>query len=217
MKTTFNWVSTILIIVLFTNCASNGKPDNFDYGSVNANVYTNDFFKCKIKLPKDWVIQSKEQTERLADMGKEIVAGEDKKLQSVIKAYEINSANLLAVFQYELGSAVEYNPNIMIVAENVTNAPGIKNGSDYLFQSSRLLKQSQFQYDYISEKFESEMINGTEFYKMDTRMNYMGLEIKQIYYSTITSGFSFNVIVSYINDDQKKILLESINSMIFEK
>lgn len=217
MKKTLNWIVTILIIVLFSNCASNGKPDNFDYGSVTDNVYTNDFFKCKIKLPENWIIQSKEQTERLADMGKDLVAGEDKKLETVIKASEINTANLLAVFQYELGSAVEYNPNIMIVAENVTNAPGIKKGSDYLFQSRRLLNQSQFQYDYLSEDFEDEMINGTEFFKMDAHMNYMGLEIKQIYYSTIMSGFSFNVIVSYVNDDQKKVLLESINSMTFEK
>jgi hypothetical protein len=204
MKKTFNWIGTILIIVLFTNCASNGKPENFDYGSVNDNVYTNDFFKCNIKLPEDWIVQSKEQTERLADMGKDLVAGDDKKLESVIKASEINTANLLAVFQHELGSAVDYNPNIMIVAENVTNAPGIKNGSDYLFQSRRFLKQSQLQYDYLSEEFESETINGTEFHVMDAHMNYMGLDIKQIYYSTITSGFSFNVIVSYINDDQKK-------------
>jgi hypothetical protein len=150
-------------------------------------------------------------------MGKDLVAGEDKNLESVIKASEINSANLLAVFQYELGSAVEYNPNIMIVAENVTNAPGIKNGSDYLFQSRRFLKQSQIQYDYLSEEFDNEMINGTEFYKMDAHMNYMGLEIKQVYYSTITSGFSFIVIVSYVNDDQKKVLLETINSMTFDK
>lgn len=170
-----------------------------------------------MKLPDNWVIQSKEQTERIADVGKNLVAGEDKKLKAIMKASDINSANLLAVFQYELGSAVEYNPNIMIVAENIMNTPGIKNGSDYLFQSRRLLKQSQFQYDYLSEEFEKESINGSDFYKMYAHMYYMGLEIKQIYYSTISKGFSFNVIVSYINDDQKKTLLESINSMTFRK
>lgn len=214
---TLNWIGTILIIVLFYNCASNGKPDNFDYGSVTDNVYSNQFFKCNIKLPENWIIQSKEQTERLADMGKDLVVGENRKLESVIKASEINIANLLTVFQYELGSAVEYNPNITIVAENVTNASGIKKGSDYLFHSRRLLKQGQFQYDYLSEDFEDEMINGVEFYKMDAHMNYMGLEIKQIYYSTIKRGFSFVVIVSYVNNGQKKVLLESVNSLTFEE
>jgi hypothetical protein len=48
-------------------------------------------------------------------------------------------------------------------------------------------------------------------------LNYMGLEIKQIYYSTVLKGFSFNVIVSYISDEQKEILLKSINSMSFKK
>ncbi len=217
MKKTLNWIITFLMIILFSNCVSNKTPDNFDYGKVNDNIYTNDFFKCNIKLPEGWIVQSKEQTQRLANVGKEIVAGEDKKIESMIKASEINTANLLAVFQYELGSAVEYNPNIIIVAENIKNAPEIKNGSDYLFQSRQFLKQSQIQHDYLSEDFENEVINGTEFYKMDAHINYMGLKIKQIYYSTITNGFSFNVIISYKNDDQKKVLLESIKSITFEK
>jgi hypothetical protein len=217
MKKTNKWIAAILILVLFSNCASKGKPDNFVYGSVNDNIYSNEYFKCKMKLPENWIIQSQEQTEQIADMGKNLVAGDDKTLESALNASEINTANLLAVFQYEVGAAVEFNPNILIVAENVTNAPGIKNGSDYLFQSRRLLKQGQFQYDYLSEDFESEMINGTEFHKMDAHINYAGMEIKQVYYSTISNGFSFNVIVSYINDEQKKVLLESINSILFEK
>ena len=217
MKKISNWIGAILILSLFYSCASKSKPDTFDYGSVNDNVYKNSFFKCNITLPKDWVVQSKEQTELLANVGKNLVAGEDKKLESIIKASEVNTANLLSVFQYELGAAVKYNPNIMIIAENVKNVPGIKKGSDYLFQARNLMKQSQFQYDYLSEDFEEKTINSKKFYKMDAHMGYMGLEIKQIYFSTIINEFSFIVIVSYINDDQKKILLESINSLTFEK
>ena len=52
---------------------------------------------------------------------------------------------------------------------------------------------------------------------MDAHLNYMGLEIKQIYYSTVLKGFSFIVIISYISDEQKETLLNSINSMTFKK
>jgi len=217
MKIISNVVNATLLLILCANCTTNGKPENFDYGSVTDNIYSNKYFNCTIKLPNDWIVQSKAQTERIADLGKDLVAGDDKKMKAVIKASDVNTANLLAVFQHEVGAAVEYNPSIMIVAENIKNAPGIKSGSDYLYQSRRLLKQSQFQYDYLSEDFKSESINGTEFYKMDAYLNYMGLEIKQIYYSTITMGFSFNMIISYVNDEQKNILFESINSMKFEK
>lgn len=217
MKISIKTFGFILIIFMSSSYNSNSQPDNFDYGHVENGIYQNDYFYFNIKLPVDWVVQSKEQTDNIANTGKKLFAGDDENMKAVIKAYEINIANLLDVFQYELGSAVEYNPNIMIVAESVKNIPGIKNGSDYLFQARRMIQQGQFKYDYLSEKFDNETINETDFYKMDARLNYMGLEIKQMYYSTVLKGFSFNVIISYISDEQKEILLESVNSMVFKK
>lgn len=217
MQKTIQLIGSMLIMIFLSNCATDEMPENFDYGNVNGNIYTNDFFECTIHLPANWIVQSKEQLEHLANIGKELVVGDDEKLKSAVNASEVNTANLLAVFQYELGSAVEYNPNIMILAENVSKVPGIKTGSDYLFQSRRFLKQSQFQYDYLSEDFEKEMINGVEFYKMDAMMSFMGLEVNQMYYSTISKGFSFNVIVSFINDDQRKKLQESLGTIQFKK
>ncbi|MGB8490018.1 MAG: hypothetical protein WCE64_03085 [Bacteroidales bacterium] len=217
MKNSSKIIGLILIIILTSSRKSNSQPDNFDYGHVENGIYQNDYFDFNIKLPVNWVVQSKEQTENIANTGKKLVAGDDENMKAAIKASEINTANLLAVFQFELGSAVEYNPNIMIVAESVKYAPGIKNGSDYLFQARRMIEQGQFKYDYLSEKFENEKINEIEFYKMDAKLNYMGLNIKQVYYSTVLKGFSLNVIISYISDEQKETLLNSINSMKFKK
>ena len=103
----------------------------------------------------------------------------------------------------------------MIIAENIKNAPGIKNGSDYLFQAKRLIQQTQLKYEYLSEKFDLEKINEVEFYKMNTRVNYLDLDIKQEYYSTVLNGFSLNFIISYISDDQKEVLISSINLLTF--
>jgi len=224
MKISIKAFGLLLIIIALSGCNNNNNnnndnrlPDNFDYGHVENGVYQNEYFDFSMKLPDDWVVQSKEQTEYIANTGKKIAAGDDKNLQAVVKASDISSANLLAVFQYEVGSAVEYNPAILIVAENVKNAPGIKNGSDYLFQARRLLQQAHYKYDYLSEDFDKERINESDFYKMEARINTLGLEITQIYYSTVLKGFSFNVIISYISDEQKKILLESINTMKFKK
>ncbi len=216
MKIPITQALTVIIIISSTLTA-NSQSDNFDYGRVENGIYQNKYFDFSIKLPVDWVVQSREQTENLANAGKKLLAGDDENMKAVIKASEVNTANLLAVFQYQLGSAVAYNPNIMIVAENVKNYPGIKKGSDYLFQARRLLQQGNFKYDYLSEEFDNEKINTTDFYKMEAHLNYMGLEIKQIYYSTVLMGFSFNVIVSYVSDEQKKMLLESLNSMSFKK
>jgi hypothetical protein len=113
-------------------------------------------FECEITLPKDWIIQTKEQLENLAKTGKALIAGDDANMNAVVKASEVNVANLLAVYQFERGSAVEYNPSIMLVAENVKNFPGIKNGSDYLFQARKMLGQSQIKYDHLDEQFGKE-------------------------------------------------------------
>ena len=59
------------------------------------------------------------------------------------------------------------------------------------------------------------MISGTDFYTMQTEMNYPGVRIKQIYFSTIIKGFSFDVIISYVNDEQKMELLSLTNAMKF--
>jgi len=195
MKTRLNFIGLLFLTALITSCNSSGKPKNFDYGHIENNKYLNSFFGLELSLPNDWIVQSKEQTENLAKMGKDLVAGDDKNMKAVINAAEINSANLLAIFKHEVGTAVDYNPNFMLVAENLKNAPGIKNGSDYLFQSRQLLKHSQIQYDYIDENFKKEIINNQEFYLMNCSLNYMGLNINQRYYSTIQNGFCISAII----------------------
>jgi hypothetical protein len=216
MKVVFALLRSILVLTLITCCSSLPKSNDFDYGKVENNQYNNTFFAFKVKIPDNWVVQSKDQTDRLTDQGKELMAGNDKKLKAILDASEVNTANLLTVFKYEIGSAVDYNPSVAIIAENVKNYPGIKNGNDYLFQARRLLKQSQIQYDYIDEVFKTQNIGAKEFYMMNASINYMGILIKQIYYSTIIKKFSFSVIISYVTDEQKAELDKLLSSMEFD-
>jgi hypothetical protein len=211
-----NLLKTFLLAFIAIGCISNNRPKNFDYGHVENGKYVNSFFNFEIILPTNWIIQTKQQIEHLTNLGKDIIAGDDATMKTMVKASDINTAYLLMDYQYERGSAVEFNPNISLIAENIKDAPGIKTGSDYLFQTRKILGQSQFKYDYLDKEFEKEEINGTDFYKMNAEINTMGINVKQIYYSTVLNGFSFNVIISFINDQQKNDLLQSINSMKFK-
>ena len=76
---------------------------------------------------------------------------------------------------------------------------------------------SQLQYSYIDDVFEKELINNQEFYTMNCTIDYMGLNIKQIYYSTVIDRFCLSVLISYATDDQKRNLEKMISSMIFKK
>ena len=191
-------------------------PD-FDYGHVKNNVYTNTYFDMTMNVPKNWKVQDEEQVKYLMEKGKEVAAGDNENMKAAVEASTINSANLLTVYQFEMGSAVPFNPSLLVIAENVQFAPGVKNGSDYLYQARKMIEQSQVHYDYLDEEFKREVINGTEFYSMNAEISNGGTTIHQVYYSTVLKDFSFSLILSYANDDQKTELLSSLHSMKFKK
>ncbi len=210
-------IGLFVLAVIIASCNPGGQSKKFDYGHVEDNIYVNAFFGLEVLLPDAWVVQSKEQTENITNLGKDIIAGDDKNLKAVLDASEVNSANLLTVFKYEIGAAVDYNPSFMLVAENLNSAPGIKNGSDYLFQTKKLLQQSQMEFDHIDEQFAREVINNQEFDTMNCSISYMGFVIHQKYYTTIQNGFSLSVIVSFIDEEQRNDLEKVVNLMVFNK
>ena len=191
--------------------------ESFDYGKVENNVYSNKFFNFKMNVPEKWQIQSKQQTKEILKSGEKVVAGDDKTMQAVIEASKINTANLLVVFKHKVGAAVDYNPSFSVIAENLKAAPGVETGNDYLFHTKKLLKRSKVNFSYVSETFEKENVGGVDFYKMEVHVNYAGLTIKQIYYSTVIKRFALSVIISYINDKQKEKLNGVISSIKFSK
>jgi hypothetical protein len=212
-----NLLGFILLALLILCCNNKGLTQDFDYGQIENNKYYNSFFNFEMIIPTGWIVQSKEQTENLTKQGADLVAGDDKNMKSAIKASEINSASLLVIFKYEVGAAVEYNPSIMLISENLINAPGIKTGSDYLFHVRKMLKQSQVQYDYFDENFKKKTINGQDLFLMNASIEYMGLKIKQVYYSTIINGFSLGIIISFVGKEQQKEISKVINSIKFRK
>jgi hypothetical protein len=211
----------LLIIILLTSlligCNSPVKTKDFDYGRVENMKYSNSYFDFEMTLPDNWVVQSKEQIKKINKIGMDVVAGDDENMKFAMNASLINTANLLSASEYEYGAPVDFNPSIDIVVENIKNYPGLKTGSDYLYQMKKLLENSHLKQDYIDKEFGKEVIGGIEFFKMNAEMNYMQQNIKQIYYSAIVNRFSFTIVIIFINDQQKSELLGSINSIKFKK
>ncbi|NER14962.1 hypothetical protein GWK08_16010 [Leptobacterium flavescens] len=205
----------ILLCFCLSITLGHTQTEDFDYGSIENNIYSNDFFKLRLSLPENWVVQSKEQSEKLMELGKDLVAGDDQSLRRVIKASEVNSAQLLTVFKHELGAAVEYNPAFMLLAENIKHAPGVKSGKDYLFHSRNLLKRSQMQLEFVSDTFELVKIGGRDFYRMDIGIQAGGMIVKQSYFSTVINRFSLSFIYSYRTDEQKEELANVLQTLKF--
>lgn len=109
----------IFLSLFSTSCDNKTQPEEFDYGQIENNKYSNSFFNLEMTIPTGWIIQSKEQTENLDKDGKELFVGEDKNLKTAIKRSEGSSAVLVTVFQYEVGAAVDYNPSFSLISENL--------------------------------------------------------------------------------------------------
>ena len=204
-----------LIIAISTlSCTSQEKklPDNFDFGKTESDSYKNDFFEMEISFNPSWIIQDKQQMNNLLESGIEILTGDNENLKSVVKASMVKTAYLLTIFKYEVGSAVEFNPSFIVIAENTENYPGIKNGSDYLFHSKKFLEQSQMEY-YFEKDIFKKTIGKSIFHVLEAKLNYMNKTIIQEYITTITNGFSLSFVVSYTNKDERNELYSIIDKV----
>src|ERR1041385_3488753 len=94
------WLFFLLAIILLGCNNSNNIPENFDYGKVENGAYKNNFFDLELPIPAGWNVQSKEQNDKIGEEGRKIIGEHNKELSEKIKADEVNSATLLAVFKY---------------------------------------------------------------------------------------------------------------------
>ena len=209
----------LFIAVALTGC--NNKPiteeQGFEYGSVKDGRYTNKFFDIQMDVPKDWDVQSQAENDAIMEEGKNMVAGDNKNMKAALKASEINTAGLLTVFKDKPGTTATFNPSIMLVAENLKNAPGVKTGKEYLFHSRKLMLAGQMQYNHIDEDFAKREINGWEFYTMNVSANYSGVTVNQVYLATVKDGFALGLIYSYADEAQKAELEKLINTVDYYK
>lgn len=210
----FCFVLNILFFVRL-NSQQDSIIEKVDYGKVTKNIYENEYFKFKIKIPKDWFVQSKEQNDELRELSKKLILEENKNLSKYINASDIKTIYLLTVFQYEVGYPAEFNPSMLILAENLRSVPGIKNGKDYLFHAKKLIKYSQPNAIILTQEIEKIVIDNVDFYKLELSNKVLEMDIKQCFLTTVINGFSFNVIYTYSNKEEEEILLSSINTMLF--
>lgn len=189
------------------------EQEGFDYGTVANNKYTNKFFNIEMDVPAGWDVQDQEQRDAMMKEGQEIAAGDNEMMKAQIKASEINSANLLTVYQHKVGADVEYNPSFMLVAENLKKFPAIKTGDQYLDNAKQLLTSSAMKISKIDDTYTKRDINGIEFHAMNVVMDVNGIPVYQTYMATVKDGFALGFIYSY-GDESQKAQLEKVTKSI---
>ncbi|HWH69311.1 MAG TPA: hypothetical protein VNT26_07985 [Candidatus Sulfotelmatobacter sp.] len=205
----------LALAALMTGCGRN-SIDEVDFGGfTSGSVYTNRYFGLKVPIPSSWSIQDQEAQRRLIKTGGKLMAGDDKNLKAALKAAEMQTVPLFTVLQHPLGTPGAYNPNIVGVAEQVRQLPGIKKGSDYLYHAKKLMQSGQLEMS-IADEFHPRKIGGVDFDVMDMQMAIGGLRLKQKYHVAIVKGYALGMIISFSNDEQEAALEKILDGVRFD-
>ena len=208
----------LFIMVFMTFHAGCGKKasDEIDFGTVKKSVYHNDYFGLSMKIPEGWSVQNQETLQEMMNLSGDIVAGDDKVLNAALKASELQTVNLIGLFKHPLGAPVDYNPNILCLAERVRHMPGIKTGKDYHFHSKRLFQSTDIGITFPEEVY-TEQIGGVDFDVMTLTMPNLGQIVNQKQYATVMKGYALIIIASFSSGEEKAELDGVLESVRFRK
>ncbi|MCP4376405.1 MAG: hypothetical protein GY794_09555 [bacterium] len=160
-------------------------------------------------------MQDQEAQKRLMDAGADIVADDNNTRKVFTRIAELRTVNLLAVFKHPVGAAVEYNPGILCIAEQIRHMPGMTRGKDYHFHTKKFLQTGQLEVSFPKEIY-TEQVGGVSFDVMPMEISVAGVTVKQKQYAAIMKGYALLIIVSYAGDEGEKALADVMNTIVFE-
>jgi len=214
MKNTLKSSLIGFVLLCFLSCKQ-GVPENFDYGFIENNTYSNSFFDMSIDIPETWDIQTTSEMDAMAAQGKDMLAGDNKMKSQQIEAALINTANLLSAFKFDVGTLTdEYNININIIAENIANNLLVNDLDDYVAGLQESLRNAQFTANF-AESSSNQTIGGKTFRVQDVELILGDLIVNQRYYISEINGFCFCIVTSFINEEGEQELESVINTMKF--
>ena len=190
---------TISVILLLCFCA-NAQSD-LGYGIAQDGVYTNPGFAFTFKYPKDWVVHGEATNERIMELGKEKLA-ESGTSKATVEVAMKNTYQLLTVFRHPVGTpGITFNPAILVMAEKVTHAPGIKNGKDYLLNLRTPLMKAGHQV-LLKEPTEYHFA-GSQFFRDDYAVDYNGVHLVQTHFATLKNGYA--LVFIFTGENEKSV------------
>jgi len=109
---------------------------------------------------------------------------------------------LLTVFRHPIGTpGITSNPAILIIAEKVSHAPGIKTGKDYLLNVRELMKRTGAQI--LPAEPKEFTFAGRQFFRDDYGVEINGGKITQAYFAQVMKGYA--LVFIFMGPDQKTV------------
>lgn len=211
--------SVILIasyFLLVTSCKQfTGIPDDFDYGEVENNIYSNKYFGFNFPVKNGWEALEKDYMDSVRSEGVKEMTDGNTELEKTFEASQIKTANLISIIKIETDVFQPYSANLSLVAENLKLAIQIKDGKSYLETAKEFMLGSGIDIKFIGPITDYE-IAGKKFSTMEIVNNYAGMEVHQDFYAIIINGFGLSFIGSWINEDQREAIRNQLAQISFE-
>jgi TonB family protein len=187
-----------------------------DSGVVAENMYTSDFFGFSYLFPKGWSVQSEVTKKRLMEVGKAIITQGDPNKSAVMDVAEKHSYQLLTVFEHPVGTPVPFNPGLIVMAEDVSYAPGVKNGADYLLNLKMGLEKRHEELKILRAPTE-QSFGGKSFFRMDVAFSTStGATVLESYSSTVLKGNALTFIFFEERTERLQSLTDTLNTLEFK-
>lgn len=191
-----------------------GKDKEVSLGMTESGTYKNDYFGVSLNFPKEWVFQSADEMVETMEAGLEIVAGDNADKKKKLDLAKTKTLNLLMASKFSLDSG-EIGPSIVSVAEKLSMLQGIKDGKDYLEAYIKQAKASQLPYEFA--EITTVKVGGKDMDMLKGTIDNGDLGVvTQEYYSTLIEGYSFNFILTYVDDASKAETDKILESVSFK-
>ncbi len=201
---------SIAVITMACGTADRRSPTD---GTLTDTTYENTYFGFSLPLPAGWSVATPQAEDYFREVGQKAIAGDDPLLQASVEASVANTFQLLTVSEHPVGAAVAFNPMIVVMAESVSHAPGIKTGADYLFHLGNVLERSPIAYETIGEVSAIEL-GGRSFHRKDFGFSSLA-GVRQSYIFAREGEYVFGFVLSAQDQNELEGLLGLVSQIRF--
>lgn len=207
-----------LIVLIAVSFSVQAEMPNDPAATVNTggNTYENRFFGMSVTRPDGWYAQSVEEMLMTQQQGSKVLAGDNKNMQALLDAAKDSSLPLFGFYEYPPGTPGKINPNVLAVAENIKQYPGIAKPCDYISAVKSLLEMGQVEYTFDGD-CKSGTVGGRESGYLDAMLDLGKLKIRQRYHATISDGYAVSFIETYTDDKSRNKVRKVISSIRFNQ
>jgi hypothetical protein len=185
-----------------------------DEGEVHENVYTNRFYGMRYEFPQGWVVHGDETKKRVLELGRNMIAGDDPVRKSTVEVAEKHTQMLLSVFQYPVGTPVDYNPMIQVMSEDVAFAPGIRTGKEYLQNVIKVLQASSVPVEIEGEPTARDVAQ-RQFFYLHTILHVKDKLIYESFCATIVQGHALGFLFATGSPETRELLEKTLTTVQF--